>query len=680
MLRKKQSILSSLKALLSRHNFAARVVPSHLFALNGAWSYSPGYRIHSASPPSGIMTKSRLPWVGATSVQLRISIDLFPPQHVEGGFGQMPRHCSNRFGMSFALTYPLIQPTDVPFRMTALIHRHRVGRFRKGPFQIPVHVHAQRSVTHFPSAGVHARRGSRVAGQVHGARKALHLSDLQCDCRRQNHAHSRQRQQPLHFRRDFHQLLQPLFQLLHLCTHKIQLRQQLPAHPARLLWQTLQMLFQFRASALAVRIAVFARGRSILGQRCRKTILQPRALRHQHQPRAGQLAQVAQRPRRNPYRRQRAVPLQTIQSLRIQLVGLVRQSHHQFRLARMHQSRLHPSLLDLIDNPIPVPGGFHGHGGSWFTTAQILSYGARSMLQSIATVFSARVVLPLHPGVVLMRIKRDIFTHARLLSLKGSHRQRIAVGRSRAFIFSFRAKRGISLWFKRRKREIPRRAARLGMTNILVFRNRFSPSPLILFQPMCKPDRLKSLCGNSLIFPVLRLFLRGFLPVVRVCAANRVPAGSARAYTAPTSAGTLRHRRIRFNAVFASVNSIATLASPRIRNRRIPCCSFKVPILGSTISFRLRQIARPAGERSFRLIRCCAGSRAAPCARTPLPRFNSCARCESGTYASIPRSSIPCTFSCVKNPLSALTCCGRSPHSCSTRSTIGTSSLLSAPD
>ncbi len=50
----------------------------------------------------------------------------------------------------------------------------------------------------------------------------------------------------------------------------------------------------------------------------------------------------------------------------------------------------------------------------------------------------------------------------------------------------------------------------------------------------------------------------------------------------------------------------------------------------------------------MRLIRCCAGSRAAPCVRTRFPRFNSCARCESGTYASIPRSSIARTFSCVK--------------------------------
>src|ERR1700688_3211275 len=104
----------------------------------------------------------------------------------------------------------------------------------------------------------------------------------------------------------------------------------------------------------------------------------------------------------------------------------------------MHQLRPQPGLLDLVNNPIPVPGRFHGHGGSWLTSVQVFSHRSRSMLQPMAAVFSSRVVFPVHPGVPLMRIKRDILTHARLLSLKVSHRQRIAEGRSRAFIFSFR--------------------------------------------------------------------------------------------------------------------------------------------------------------------------------------------------------------------------------------------------
>ncbi len=133
---------------------------------------------------------------------------------------------------------------------------------------------------------------------------------------------------------------------------------------------------------LPVRITAFARRRSPLGQRRRKTVLQPRALRHQHQSRARQLAQIAQRPRRNPHRGQRAVALQTIQPLRIQLVGLVDLPHHQLGFARMHQLRQQSGLLDLVNNPIPVPGGFHRHGRPRLTSAQIFSHRPRSMLQT----------------------------------------------------------------------------------------------------------------------------------------------------------------------------------------------------------------------------------------------------------------------------------------------------------
>src|SRR5713101_8189121 len=136
------------------------------------------------------MTVSRLRLAGPTSTKSWILIHLFLPQYVEGGFGQMSRHCSNRFGMSLPLAQPPVQLADVPLRMAFVIDRHRVGRFGKGPLQISIHVRAQRSVAHFPAAGVHARRGSRVAGQVHGTRKSLHFSDLQGDRRSRSEEHT----------------------------------------------------------------------------------------------------------------------------------------------------------------------------------------------------------------------------------------------------------------------------------------------------------------------------------------------------------------------------------------------------------------------------------------------------------------------------------------------------------
>src|SRR6266581_183914 len=60
--------------------------------------------------------------------------------------------------------------------------------------------------------------------------------------------------------------------------------------------------------------------------------------------------------------------------------------------------------------------------------------------------------------------------------------------------------------------------------------------------------------------------------------------------------GLSRHMRVRFNAVVARANSAATFPSPRIRNLRIPRCSFKIPVTGSASAFRRRYNARPVVE------------------------------------------------------------------------------------
>src|SRR5690242_15831344 len=62
--------------------------------------------------------------------------------------------------------------------------------------------------------------------------------------------------------------------------------------------------------------------------------------------------------------------------------------------------------------------------------------------------------------------------------------------------------------------------------------------------------------------------------------------------------GVSCHMRVRFNAVVARANSVATLCSPRIRNRLIPRCSFKIPMTGSASAFRRRY--RPGPSRSCR--------------------------------------------------------------------------------
>ena len=113
-------------------------------------------------------------------------------------------------------------------------------------------------------------------------------------------------------------------------------------------------------------------------------------------------------------------------------------------------------------------------------------------------------------------------------------------------------------------------------------------------------SELKSLCGNSSL-PIILAEVRCFSVRLLLRALDlRELAGASGPIR---NFGFTRHIRVRFNAVTASVNSTATLVSPRKRNRRIPRCSFSTPITGSTISFRRRYTARPAGERSLRRMR-----------------------------------------------------------------------------
>ena len=88
-------------------------------------------RIHSAS--QRLMTSSRMHLPGPTRCCRQISIRLLPAQHVEGGFGQVPRHGSHGVGVSLALTQPEVELTDMPLGAALVVHRHGVPRFGKRP-------------------------------------------------------------------------------------------------------------------------------------------------------------------------------------------------------------------------------------------------------------------------------------------------------------------------------------------------------------------------------------------------------------------------------------------------------------------------------------------------------------------------------------------------------------------
>ena len=134
----------------------------------------------------------------------------------------------------------------------------------------------------------------------------------------------------------------------------------------------------------------------MLGQRRRQAVLQSRALAGEHQPGAGQLAQVAQIGGRDPHRGQRVGALQPIQSVHVQFVGLVDQTHHEFGLARVNQQRVQSRLLDLADDPVPVARGFDGDGRAGGAALEGGADGAGRVLDALLASELAVDVFALH--------------------------------------------------------------------------------------------------------------------------------------------------------------------------------------------------------------------------------------------------------------------------------------------
>src|SRR5712692_10084898 len=144
---------ASLKARLSMPQLGSNgVAPSHLYALRGHVHLLGVCRIHSAS--QWLMTSPRL-HPRPDPVCCRISIGLLPVQHVERGFGQMPRHRSHRLAVPFALAQPEIELAHVPLGTALVIHRHRVPCFGKRPLQIAIHIRPRPPIPHSVATGVH---------------------------------------------------------------------------------------------------------------------------------------------------------------------------------------------------------------------------------------------------------------------------------------------------------------------------------------------------------------------------------------------------------------------------------------------------------------------------------------------------------------------------------------------
>src|SRR6266699_1503858 len=373
--------LSILRSLIADHHIGPHSYGSFPLISSPSQRHEfvrPVCRIHPSSL-TGFMRGSRLHRLRAALSQRRVYIVFLPAQDVKSRFRQVSSYRANRLGMAFALLEPPIQVTDVPFRPSLVVQSHDVGRFHKRPTQIAVDVRPQPAKTKFVPAGMDPRCRARIAGQMLGARKTAHLSNLEGDTGPENQSEPSQAFQALYLGGDFQQVAQAFLALADLFLQHVQLLEQLLTDPLGLFRQPRQQLRPLASGPRAEGIAAVPDRQSILGQGRLESVLQSSALSDQNQTRAGQFPLVAQLRRRNPHRGQGPVALKPVQAVDIQFVGFVDQTHHQLGFAGMHQLRFQSRLFNFADDPIPVAGGFNSDVGSALTVAQTSANRSRLM-------------------------------------------------------------------------------------------------------------------------------------------------------------------------------------------------------------------------------------------------------------------------------------------------------------
>ncbi len=293
-------------------------------------------RIHS-SILGRIMTTTRLHLPGLTLSQSWILIRLLSCPHMIRGFRQMARHRSNRLAVSLALPDPLIQLTHMSLRMGLSMQTDRMSRFNISPPQIAIDIGPQAPIPDLIPTRMHPGSCTRIGSIPIGTGKTLPVSHFQGDDRRQNPSHPGQAPGSIHLRWVFDQLPGLRFHLLDLPLPKIQLLQQHLGDLSRLRRQPAYGLTQLPSSFLPKGITGFSPSPPLFTQRGLNPILQTTSMPRQNHPSPGHLPLIPKLPRRNPHGRQRPVPLQLIHPLRIQLAGLIHQSHHQLRFPRKQE-------------------------------------------------------------------------------------------------------------------------------------------------------------------------------------------------------------------------------------------------------------------------------------------------------------------------------------------------------
>src|SRR5919204_6333423 len=99
---------------------------------------------------------------------LRFPIGLLFSENPVRCFGQVSGHRADGLLVALAPGDALVKTTDVTVRRASAIEADGVGGFDEGPLEVAIDVRPGRPEADLAAAGVDARRGARVGGQLLG--------------------------------------------------------------------------------------------------------------------------------------------------------------------------------------------------------------------------------------------------------------------------------------------------------------------------------------------------------------------------------------------------------------------------------------------------------------------------------------------------------------------------------
>src|SRR5262249_41990729 len=226
--------------------------------------------------------------------RLRFSIWLFLGEDPISGFGQVAGYRPDGRLVPAAAGNARIELAHVPVRRARPVAADDVGGFHEGPLEVAVDVGPERAIARPAAAGVDARRGAGIGGQLGTARKAADVAELEENHHAEDEANAGKAPEQFELGGGGEEFAHALFKLRHLSVQRLDLLQHALGGIGGLGRQLAQVLLQPAGALTAEEVAHVRPAHAILGQGGVDAVLEPGALADEDHSRPRQVALVAQ--------------------------------------------------------------------------------------------------------------------------------------------------------------------------------------------------------------------------------------------------------------------------------------------------------------------------------------------------------------------------------------------------